>query len=780
MIITSISSWLSCCLLLSCGGGGGGASSSSSSSSAFAFHFHPPVVPAVSSSTTRARARAAAITTTTVTTAGACVLGGGATGSAAASSSSSSLFSWREGDDDGDRGGAGTGTGGYSNSNFDDDYDDEMKMRRGYGGARRNDIGGPRGYVDPPVDPSVLYGASDYINNYYQDTDDYRPLPPPPPPPPITQPPLRSSSRRQPLRPLSPSSPSSLLAAKRSSSSSWNADAQRDYRASKFRRDGSWPQRQSYGNSGPYYRGGGSGVAAMGGGGGGGRGRYDSLPSSPQSRSSRSFGRVGGTIDVPTRGLVDSGMDYGGGGKYDDDDDFNNVRGGGGNAPLTQQGGRTEDFRSGAAQGEGMRGTQQPVPRQRGGESLVNGDGGLSGLSQSPLFSRSPPYSPYGRGGGNYYGNQRRGRDPYSSYSHDARDDHRNDEGDYDANMFEGEPSEFEQQQPPRRQQLTNRAKRRRGWGEWGDDAPPPSASSVPDRGRRIGSFGDKEVQFDGYEDGPGGSSFTGSRGYGYRPPAPPASRTPPPPPPPPPPEQLAQQRFDDEIDYGTQQRGIDDRRGDDGITPSSTPQYSYESDREPSRPRPYGPPPSEYDRDRSGDPPSRDPRSFGLGGLGRMMDSFMTGPAFGGGGGGGGGGGLFGRMDRMMGRVESELSESMARDRRSTRALLADARDCLLSDPAVRNLVGESREDIVLGKPYSQSSSKTMVNGVTRSRLQLIIPISGSVATGRVRLVADQDGITLLEVEVGGRVVKVPLDNGRRRMDDAMDADVVDRETYY
>ena len=80
--------------------------------------------------------------------------------------------------------------------------------------------------------------------------------------------------------------------------------------------------------------------------------------------------------------------------------------------------------------------------------------------------------------------------------------------------------------------------------------------------------------------------------------------------------------------------------------------------------------------------------------------------------------------------------------------------------------------DSISLGRPFSQSSSKAMVNGVTKSRLQLVNPISGSQATGRIRLVASQDEITLLEVDVGGRVIVVPLDK-RRRPDEVIDAQV-------
>jgi len=154
----------------------------------------------------------------------------------------------------------------------------------------------------------------------------------------------------------------------------------------------------------------------------------------------------------------------------------------------------------------------------------------------------------------------------------------------------------------------------------------------------------------------------------------------------------------------------------------------------------------------------------FGYGGIKRIVNQFMN-PFD-----------TFGAVDQMMERVNNEMKRSMSQEQKSTKALLADARDCLLADPAVRTKIGTS---ITLGKPFSQSSSKSMVNGVTKSRLQLIIPISGSDGTGRLRLLANQDEIVLLEVDVGGRVFGVPLDGRTRRSENVIDADVMDEEIY-
>ena len=65
------------------------------------------------------------------------------------------------------------------------------------------------------------------------------------------------------------------------------------------------------------------------------------------------------------------------------------------------------------------------------------------------------------------------------------------------------------------------------------------------------------------------------------------------------------------------------------------------------------------------------------------------------------------------------------------------------------------------------------MVNGVTKSCFWLAIPILGSQAMGRIPLVANQDEVMLLEVDMGGCIIVVPLDK-RRRPDEVIDAEVL------
>jgi len=151
-----------------------------------------------------------------------------------------------------------------------------------------------------------------------------------------------------------------------------------------------------------------------------------------------------------------------------------------------------------------------------------------------------------------------------------------------------------------------------------------------------------------------------------------------------------------------------------------------------------------------------------------------------------GNGNGIMGMFDRlmnpystfspsiMMGRLSNAMAKSTAQEEQSNKYLLSDASKILSNDVAVKNMLGPSIE---LGTPFSKTSSSSMVNGVTKSRLELVIPVSGKQNTGRIRLIANQDGIMQMELDVGGRIINVPLDNNRQRYGDAIDADIEDRD---
>ncbi|KAL3823051.1 hypothetical protein ACHAXA_005239 [Cyclostephanos tholiformis] len=103
-------------------------------------------------------------------------------------------------------------------------------------------------------------------------------------------------------------------------------------------------------------------------------------------------------------------------------------------------------------------------------------------------------------------------------------------------------------------------------------------------------------------------------------------------------------------------------------------------------------------------------------------------------------------------------MDRSTNEEERITKVLLSDAQKFLVADPAIRDVLGEQ---ITLGKTYSRSYTSTMVNDVSRSRVQISFPITGSIRVmGQGTLIANQDGITSLEVDVDGRVFDIPIRN--------------------
>jgi len=120
--------------------------------------------------------------------------------------------------------------------------------------------------------------------------------------------------------------------------------------------------------------------------------------------------------------------------------------------------------------------------------------------------------------------------------------------------------------------------------------------------------------------------------------------------------------------------------------------------------------------------------------------------------------------MDRMlmiMDRFSSEIAANMNQNQEPKDGLLlGDAYNLIQSDDAVVEMLGE---DIELGMPFARSESSGIIDGVTRTFIQLGIPIRGSKGTGRVKLAADEESITRIEVGTGpSTVIDVDIGNGR------------------
>jgi hypothetical protein len=142
-----------------------------------------------------------------------------------------------------------------------------------------------------------------------------------------------------------------------------------------------------------------------------------------------------------------------------------------------------------------------------------------------------------------------------------------------------------------------------------------------------------------------------------------------------------------------------------------------------------------------------------------------------------------------LMSTVMAGLAESMAEQQATIESVLKDARSYLAADAGVASIIGSG---IQLGQPQSQSASSTNINGQKTSRIELGLPVTGSLGTGTVRLSAANGKIEKLQVEANGKVIAVNLSsNGgpwRRKSafsgsssssgDDIIEAEIIEKKT--
>lgn len=143
-----------------------------------------------------------------------------------------------------------------------------------------------------------------------------------------------------------------------------------------------------------------------------------------------------------------------------------------------------------------------------------------------------------------------------------------------------------------------------------------------------------------------------------------------------------------------------------------------------------------------------------------------------------------------LMSTVMAGLAESMAEQQEVMEAVLKDARSYLTADAGVDSIIGSP---IQLGQPISQSASTVSINGDSTSRVELVLPVTGSLGSGLVRLSASNGKIEKLLVEANGRAIAVDLSSkgGRRRSafsggssssssngGDIIEAEIIEKET--
>jgi hypothetical protein len=109
-----------------------------------------------------------------------------------------------------------------------------------------------------------------------------------------------------------------------------------------------------------------------------------------------------------------------------------------------------------------------------------------------------------------------------------------------------------------------------------------------------------------------------------------------------------------------------------------------------------------------------------------------------------------------LLGSVASTLAEGMASQAQTMEKVMDDAQRLIMNDPAVVSALGVPIQ--ISPTPFSQSSSMMSVNGQTQSRMQLATNVVGSNRAGIARIVANDDSISQLIVEAGGRVFNVDV----------------------
>ena len=99
--------------------------------------------------------------------------------------------------------------------------------------------------------------------------------------------------------------------------------------------------------------------------------------------------------------------------------------------------------------------------------------------------------------------------------------------------------------------------------------------------------------------------------------------------------------------------------------------------------------------------------------------------------------------------RVASGIADSMAEQSRLMDDLLDEAKGYIMFDPLATDELGEP---ITVGRPFNQSSSTSIINGVKAQNIQASFEVLGTRKRGLATMVADGDGVQRLRLDVAGR----------------------------
>jgi hypothetical protein len=151
--------------------------------------------------------------------------------------------------------------------------------------------------------------------------------------------------------------------------------------------------------------------------------------------------------------------------------------------------------------------------------------------------------------------------------------------------------------------------------------------------------------------------------------------------------------------------------------------------------------------------------------------------------------------VSNMIGPIFGTMMSSLAETAASQQSLIDIVYDqgvqAIRTDPVVQGILGDS---ITVGRPFSQSSSSSSINGVTSTRIELAFPVSGRLGNGVGRLSASGGAnnpiIDRLVVQANGREVDVRVGassfNQRLKSDipnvmdksNIIDAEIIEKET--
>jgi Cytochrome oxidase complex assembly protein 1 len=117
----------------------------------------------------------------------------------------------------------------------------------------------------------------------------------------------------------------------------------------------------------------------------------------------------------------------------------------------------------------------------------------------------------------------------------------------------------------------------------------------------------------------------------------------------------------------------------------------------------------------------------------------------------------LGGMVGPILGGLASNLAEAAATQQELSEVVYQRAVANIQADGAVSDAMGDP---VIVGRPFSQSSSSSSINGATTTRVELAFEVSGSRRRGVGRVVSSGKGsdaqLQVLEVQVNGKVISV------------------------